>query len=146
MLPVHLAVCVCRWVTLFVSFRFYTPLTSLESLLTANLGLSLKSRCQKKKIWSKRINHPRSSSFANPGIKPLKKTKSIFYAGVTGRCCPSRTFLFRELCPPSCLMCQCWQPWAVSFRSMVNPPFFPRRCKSRADLGRRRVRFALQGL
>lgn len=47
----------------------------LQPLLTDNLGLSLKSRYQKKKVWSTRINYPSSLSFTNPKRKPLKEKK-----------------------------------------------------------------------
>lgn len=131
-----------------------TPFTSLESpvvifnpysLSLWQLRTEFKKQMSKEKTWSKRIKCTASSSFTNSEIKPLKeKKKSIVYISVTGKCCASRMFLFWELCPLFCLMCQCWQPRAVSFCTTVHLPFCPHRHHWWADTGTRSVCFEFQ--
>lgn len=76
----------------------YCDFESLQPLLTYDLGLNLKSRCQKKLFGAK-------ASTIQPFYLSPTQWRQLCNTGGTGRRCTSLAFLHWDLCPPSCLMC-----------------------------------------
>lgn len=76
----------------------YCDFESLQPLLTYDLGLNLKSRCQKKLFGAK-------ASTIQPFYLSPTQWRQLCNTGGTRRRCTSLAFLHWDLCPPSCLMC-----------------------------------------